>query len=63
MSEAIAEHPRRARARKAGLKPVLLYMPEALVERLDRAKEAERRTRSAQIFHLLETALNQSGID
>ncbi len=63
MPPATAEAPaRKTRSRKPGLKPVLLYMPEALVERLDRAKDQDRRTRSAEIFHLLEAALDARSI-
>lgn len=57
------EAPRKTRNRKPGLRPVLLYMPETLVARLDRAKDADRRTRSAEILYFLETALNDAGID
>jgi len=55
--------PRKTRSRKPGLRPVLLYVPEALVERLDRAKDQDRRTRSAEILHLLEVALDHLEID
>jgi hypothetical protein len=65
MTQALSEAPPRksGRARKPGLKPVLLYMPEELVARLDRAKDLDRRTRSAEIFHLLEAALDSAGIN
>jgi hypothetical protein len=64
MTPTLSEAPSRksGRSRKPGLKPVLLYMPEELVARLDRAKDQDRRTRSAEIFHLLELALDTRAI-